>query len=70
MTGESTPCASRWMLPVAVGLMASTVYLRYHYAIDLLAGFVWFLAARLWWSWREGQARALEGTVGPVAPTS
>lgn len=56
------PLRFKWMLPVAVGLMASTVYLRYHYAIDLLAGFVWFLAARLWWSWREGQARALEGT--------
>jgi hypothetical protein len=46
------PLRFKWMLPVAVGLIASTVYLRYHYAIDLLAGFAWFLAARLWWSWR------------------
>jgi len=41
------------MLPVALGLLLSTVYLRYHYAVDLLAGFVWFGAVRLWWSWRE-----------------
>jgi hypothetical protein len=46
------PLRFKWMLPVAVGLIASTVYLRYHYAIDLIAGFGWFLAARLWWSWR------------------
>jgi membrane-associated phospholipid phosphatase len=46
------PLRFKWMLPVAVGLILSTVYLRYHYAIDLLAGFAWFLAARLWWSWR------------------
>jgi membrane-associated phospholipid phosphatase len=47
------PLCFKWMLPVAVGLLLSTVYLRYHYAIDLLAGFVWFMAVRLWWSWRE-----------------
>lgn len=47
------PRRFRWMLPVAVGLVVSTVYLRYHYAIDLLAGFVWFVAVRRWWSWRE-----------------
>ena len=41
------PLRFKGMLPVAVGLMASTVYLRYHYAIDLVAGFGWFLAARL-----------------------
>ncbi|WP_224241118.1 phosphatase PAP2 family protein [Hyalangium gracile] len=46
------PRRFRWMLPVAVGLVLSTVYLRYHYAIDLLAGFVWFLAVRLGWTWR------------------
>jgi len=56
------PLRFKGMLPVAVGLMASTVYLRYHYAIDLVAGFGWFLAARLWWSWREGRA---EGTPLP-----
>jgi membrane-associated phospholipid phosphatase len=42
------------MLPVAVGLVLSTVYLRYHYAIDVLAGFVWFVAVRRWWSWAKG----------------
>ena len=47
------PLRFKWMLPVAVGLVLSTVYLRYHYAIDLLAGFAWFLAWRLWWAWRS-----------------
>lgn len=27
-----------WLLPVAVGLILSTVYCRYHYVIDLIAG--------------------------------
>jgi len=27
-----------WMLPVGIGLVFSTVYLRYHYVIDLFAG--------------------------------
>lgn len=53
------PLRFKAMLPVTVGLVASTVYLRYHYAIDLLAGLGWFLAARLGWSWRERrEARA------------
>lgn len=47
------PLRFKVMLPVAAGLIVSTVYLRYHYAIDLLAGFVWFIASRLWWNWRE-----------------
>lgn len=47
------PRRFRWMLPVAVGLVVSTVYLRYHYAIDLLAGFVWFVAVACGWSWRR-----------------
>lgn len=38
----------RWrfklMLPVMVGLVLSTLYLRYHYAVDLVAGTVLFLA--------------------------
>ncbi|HEX8697585.1 MAG TPA: phosphatase PAP2 family protein [Myxococcaceae bacterium] len=50
------PLRFKWMRPVAVGLVLSTVYLRYHYAIDLLAGFAWFLAARVWWSWRGSAA--------------
>jgi membrane-associated phospholipid phosphatase len=50
------PLRFKLMLPVAVGLIASTVYLRYHYAIDLVAGFAWFMAARLWWTWRARRA--------------
>ena len=44
------PRRFKGMLPVAAGLVLSTVYLRYHYAVDLLAGFAWFLGARLSWS--------------------
>ncbi|MDY7225661.1 phosphatase PAP2 family protein [Hyalangium rubrum] len=47
------PLRFKLMLPVAAGLTVSTVYLRYHYAIDLIAGGVWFLAVRLWWNRRE-----------------
>lgn len=54
------PLRFKGMLPVAVGLIASTVYLRYHYAIDLVAGFVWFLAVRGLWSLRVGTTKGLE----------
>lgn len=35
------------LLPVCAGLFVSTVYLRYHYAVDLLAAVGFFIAARL-----------------------
>jgi hypothetical protein len=36
-----------WMMAgPSFGLLISTVYLRYHYAVDLLAGFLLFLALR------------------------
>lgn len=38
--------------PVSAGLVLSTMYLRYHYAVDVLAGSVWFAALRGWWVWR------------------
>lgn len=53
------PRRFRWMLPVAVGLVVSTVYLRYHYAIDLVAGFGVFVAVRHGWNWSEGRAGRL-----------
>jgi membrane-associated phospholipid phosphatase len=36
--------ASRWLTPMAVGLTLSTVYGRFHYAVDALAGIMvgWF----------------------------
>jgi hypothetical protein len=41
---------ARWrfflMLPVCLGLFVSTVYLRYHYVVDLFAGLGVFLAIR------------------------
>ncbi|MCP3057907.1 phosphatase PAP2 family protein [Myxococcus sp. K38C18041901] len=55
------PWRFRGMLPVAVMLFVSTLVLRYHYAVDLLAGVVWFVAfralyprlLRAWESWRR-----------------
>jgi len=36
-----------WMMVVpSLGLVISTVYLRYHYGVDILAGFLLFLALR------------------------
>lgn len=34
------------MIGPSLGLMASTIYLRYHYGVDLIAGFLLFLALR------------------------
>jgi membrane-associated phospholipid phosphatase len=34
------------MLLPSLGLMASTIYLRYHYGVDVIAGFLLFLALR------------------------
>ena len=56
---------TRWrfwiMILPAIGLGASTLYLRYHYAIDLVAGFGLFLLLRVWASrqWPRHQATAL-----------
>lgn len=38
------------MLPVALLLFASTLYLRYHYAVDLIAGFALFAGLVVWFS--------------------
>ena len=35
-----------WMILPVVGIVASTIYLRYHYAVDLIAGGLLFVAAR------------------------
>ena len=43
---RNCPKRFRLMLLPAAGLFASTLYLRYHYAIDLLAGAALFLFAR------------------------
>ncbi|MBI2371952.1 MAG: inositol phosphorylceramide synthase [Deltaproteobacteria bacterium] len=34
------PGLARWLLPVTASLLVSTVYLRYHYVVDVLAGVV------------------------------
>jgi len=28
----------RWLLPFGIGIIVSTVYLRYHYVVDVVAG--------------------------------
>ncbi|MCP3144353.1 phosphatase PAP2 family protein [Pyxidicoccus xibeiensis] len=40
------PRRFRALLPVAVAIILSTVVLRYHYAVDLVAGALWFIAFR------------------------
>jgi hypothetical protein len=62
------PLRFKRMLPVAVGLIASTVYLRYHYAIDLLAGFVWFLAVRQAHAWGRSE-RSVRSSSEVSAPS-
>jgi membrane-associated phospholipid phosphatase len=49
-----------WVLPIAVCLVVSTVYCRYHYVVDVLAGGVLALVAvplgdRLYDRWVEGR---------------
>ncbi|WP_372366449.1 phosphatase PAP2 family protein [Candidatus Uabimicrobium sp. HlEnr_7] len=43
-----------FMLPFAFGILFSTLYLRYHYAIDLIAGIILFLLLKLWFEKRHG----------------
>ncbi|MFP2925569.1 phosphatase PAP2 family protein [Pyxidicoccus sp. 3LG] len=40
------PRRFRVLLPVAVAIILSTLVLRYHYAVDLVAGALWFAAFR------------------------
>ena len=76
-------CAWRWvrawfwvLLPFVIGLWASTVYLRHHYTVDLLAGFalapvaLW-AAPRLdgWWAARQ-QARGYTPARGAAPSTT
>jgi membrane-associated phospholipid phosphatase len=53
------------LLPVALGLWVSTIYLRHHFVVDLFAGFAlapaaYLLAPRLdaWWAARRRRASA------------
>ena len=49
----------RWfrvMSPMSVILISSTIYLRYHYAIDLIVGLILFLCVRSYnWRWDHTQ---------------
>jgi membrane-associated phospholipid phosphatase len=58
------------LLPFAVGLWASTIYLRHHFAVDLIAGFALaplavYVAPRLdgWWA-RQQRARGFTPALG------
>ena len=43
-----------WMVLPAIGIVVSTIYLRYHYAIDLIVGGSLFVAARMCFKDGEG----------------
>ena len=46
-----------WMALPAAGLIVSTLYLRFHYAVDLLAGGIAFLiVCGLFHQWRSDNA--------------
>ena len=48
------PTLFKMMLPISLLLIASTLYLRYHYAIDVLAGCLLFILIRKSnWRWVE-----------------
>jgi membrane-associated phospholipid phosphatase len=40
------PRRFRALLPVAIAIVWSTLVLRYHYAVDVLAGVLWFALFR------------------------
>lgn len=62
------PQRFKLLLPVAIAIVLSTLVLRYHYAVDLLAGVLWFAVFRAvyprlqerWSAWRaRGLARSV-----------
>ena len=63
------PWRFRLLLPVAVALVLSTLVLRYHYAVDLLAGGLWFLAFKALhpraWTWWEARRCRIPVDSGP-----
>lgn len=67
--------SAAWVVgPLAISLMVSTVYCRYHYAIDILAGLATVSILLPLWRWinpalREEDRRGLSGrAVGPLPP--
>lgn len=49
-----------WMILPAMGLVISTIYLRYHYAIDLIVGGLLFVAARICFQVESGESGGVE----------
>ncbi len=47
-----------WMVLPAIGIVVSTIYLRYHYAIDLIVGGLLFVAARM--CFKDGESGDVE----------
>lgn len=47
-----------WMILPAIGLVISTIYLRYHYAIDLIVGVLLFIVAKM--CFRVGESGDVE----------
>jgi membrane-associated phospholipid phosphatase len=64
----------RWFLPVATLLIISTVYCRYHYVVDVIAGALFSFVAvplgdRLYdrWPWARAAERALNSPAASPA---
>lgn len=49
-----------WMILPAIGLVVSTIYLRYHYVIDLVVGGLLFVVARLCFQFESGEVGNVE----------
>ncbi|MEA3286604.1 MAG: phosphatase PAP2 family protein [Candidatus Marinimicrobia bacterium] len=63
------------LLPIAISLVVATVYLRYHFVVDILAGFLvtfiaLYISPKLDNSWHAYQKRqGAEADVDPIIPT-
>ncbi len=62
------PCRFRLVLLPAAGMLLATLYLRFHYAVDLAAGFALFLFIRRAGTPPDGPAAIRPDRPGPCSP--
>ncbi len=57
----------RWIVAIlGGGLIFATVYLRYHYVVDVLGGAVLAMVTLYTWEWAEGKMIALRNRIAPT----